>query len=239
MASPWCRLWADMPNDPKWRTIAKVSKQRIGDVIAVYCHMMTCASSQTNATERGRTVGWRDEDVANALDLETEQVAEIRAAMQDRVLDGDYLKGWDRRQSLREDEGAAGRGKAFREREKAAKLAAVEAMENATERKRTQANDKTPLEVEVEVDKKSSSKSRGERLAGDWHPSPEETAFCKAERPDLRPSEVAKRFFDYWIAQPGVKGRKTDWTATWRNWVRNEKQVSLAQQPVDNMKGVI
>lgn len=27
-------------------------------------------------------------------------------------------------------------------------------------------------------------------------------------------------FKDYWIAQPGQKGVKTDWLATWRNWCR-------------------
>jgi len=66
--------------------------------------------------------------------------------------------------------------------------------------------------------------SRGIRLPDDWHPSAEDTAFCKQNRPDLKPSEVAQRFYDHWIAQPGVKGRKVDWSATWRNWVRNEKQ---------------
>ena len=34
--------------------------------------------------------------------------------------------------------------------------------------------------------------------------------------------KVAAAFKDHWIAQPGVKGRKTDWEATWRNWVRKE-----------------
>lgn len=35
--------------------------------------------------------------------------------------------------------------------------------------------------------------------------------------------EEAARFRDYWIAQPGAKGRKLDWQATWRNWCRNAK----------------
>ena len=33
---------------------------------------------------------------------------------------------------------------------------------------------------------------------------------------------VFEKFRDYWIAQPGVKGRKSDWLATWRNWCRKE-----------------
>lgn len=34
------------------------------------------------------------------------------------------------------------------------------------------------------------------------------------------------KFRDYWIAQPGAKGRKLDWQATWRNWCRNAKPAS-------------
>jgi hypothetical protein len=33
------------------------------------------------------------------------------------------------------------------------------------------------------------------------------------------PGEHAK-FCDYWRAQAGAKGRKSDWPATWRNWMR-------------------
>ncbi len=129
MANQWLRLWHDMPTDPKWRTISKVSGQRIGDVIAVFNHLLVCAS---NATERGRTQSFNCEDVASALDLETEQVTAIIDAMQSRVLDGDRLKGWESRQVSRED-GSAERAKAWREAQKAKN----ERTPNATERKQT------------------------------------------------------------------------------------------------------
>lgn len=48
-------------------------------------------------------------------------------------------------------------------------------------------------------------------------------------RPDLNASAVrllADGFRDYWIAQPGAKGRKADWLATWRNWVRKDAEYS-------------
>jgi hypothetical protein len=32
-------------------------------------------------------------------------------------------------------------------------------------------------------------------------------------------TELAK-FRDYWPAKPGSAGRKLDWDATWRNWIR-------------------
>jgi hypothetical protein len=126
-----------MPNDPKWRTIARHSEQRIGDVLAVYVHMMTCASTQPNAAERGRTVGWVDEDIATALDLSTDQVIAIRSAMQGRVLDDDHLSGWEKRQPIREDETAAARAKAWREAQKPAESGDDQTQPNATERNRT------------------------------------------------------------------------------------------------------
>lgn len=72
---------------------------------------------------------------------------------------------------------------------------------------------------------------RASRLTDDWFPSDDDVSFCETERPDLKPGEVACRFRDYWIAQPGAKGRKVDWSATWRNWVRNEKKINGKQHP--------
>lgn len=157
--NPWFRVWGDMANDPKWRTIARTCEQKIGDVLSVYLHMMTLAS---NATERGRTQGFKDEDVATALDLRTDQVEAIRSAMQGRVLDGDYLTGWEKRQPLRED-GSAERGKQHREMEKLkkeldeVKKELMQTLENATEHKRTQS---TAREEKIREDKKEGQEQR-------------------------------------------------------------------------------
>lgn len=134
MANSWLRLWHDMPNDPKWRTIARVSKQSIPAVLSVYVHLLVIAS---NATERGRTQNVCSEDLASALDLEPEQVDAIMAAMQGRVLDGDMVSGWAKRQVERED-GSAERAKRWREAQKEAK----QTQANANERKRTPDKDK-------------------------------------------------------------------------------------------------
>lgn len=110
---PWFRLWNDMATDPKWRTIARASRQSISEVMAVAVHMLTHAS---NANVRGYIDGFEDEDVATALDLATEAVTAIRDAMQGRFLQGDQLLGWDKRQPKREDPGSTGRSIACRER---------------------------------------------------------------------------------------------------------------------------
>lgn len=36
-------------------------------------------------------------------------------------------------------------------------------------------------------------------------------------------------FADHWRAKPGADGRKADWLATWRNWVRRERDPPLGR----------
>jgi len=71
---------------------------------------------------------------------------------------------------------------------------------------------------------------RGSRLPADWEPSLEMLDWAQAERPDLDLGQTLEKFRDYWISQPGQKGVKTDWTATYRNWVRNEKPGARASK---------
>lgn len=59
----------------------------------------------------------------------------------------------------------------------------------------------------------------GSRISDDWTTSPDDIAFAKKHGID--PQTEAEKFRDYWRAQPGAKGRKSDWAATWRTWIRN------------------
>lgn len=68
------------------------------------------------------------------------------------------------------------------------------------------------------------------RLPADWMPSEIDVQFCKTNRPDLKPMDVADSFRDYWIAVPGAKGKKADWPATWRNWIRNQRQADMGRR---------
>jgi hypothetical protein len=62
----------------------------------------------------------------------------------------------------------------------------------------------------------------GRRLADDWCPSPEDQHF--ATDLGLNSDAVAAKFRDYWRSVSGAKATKTDWSATWRNWCRNESE---------------
>lgn len=65
-----------------------------------------------------------------------------------------------------------------------------------------------------------SSKARGTRLPDGWVPDDTLADWTRANAPAAANALEVDRFRDYWTAQPGAKGRKTDWAATWRNWAR-------------------
>ena len=68
---------------------------------------------------------------------------------------------------------------------------------------------------------KKNKNKLGSRLAQDWVLLKTWGEWAQKERPDIDVRKVAEQFKDHWIAQPGQKGVKLDWQATWRNWVRN------------------
>lgn len=62
------------------------------------------------------------------------------------------------------------------------------------------------------------SKKKGSRLPADWVP---DEVFARSQGLSAWETETeAEKFRDYWAAQPGQRGVKLDWDATWRNWVR-------------------
>ncbi len=73
--------------------------------------------------------------------------------------------------------------------------------------------------------------ARGARLPDDWTLPDDWLAWATGEGlPKPWAKAEADKFRDYWRAQPGVKGRKVDWQATWRNWCRNARD---RQKPRD------
>jgi hypothetical protein len=85
----------------------------------------------------------------------------------------------------------------------------------------------TQAEAEAEAEKivdaaPAKKAERGSRFAltqlpDDW------LSFVRKTRPDLDPQATFAMFRDYWTARPGKDGRKLDWAATWRNWVRAQR----------------
>lgn len=75
----------------------------------------------------------------------------------------------------------------------------------------------------------SSRAPRASRLPENWKLPEEWQAWALGERPDWTPAHaktVAEAFRDYWIGKGGADARKVNWEATWRNWVRREKDMA-------------
>jgi len=233
----WVRLWHDLPTDPKFRTIARVAKQPLSAVVAVYIFMLTDASA--NASERGRTKA-SDENVASALDLDDDAVAAIRDAMQGRVLDGSMISGWDKRQPKREDD-SADRAKAWREAKKT---------KEDDERTRTRPNAKKRPETDTDTEKKEkkerednppstasqsqtpkgakAKKAMGQKLPDDWQPSESHIALAASlgrNRDWLNDQADRMRGWAKANSHRPVTS-KSDWNAAFRNWLKNNHETA-------------
>ena len=222
----WFRWHHGSVTDPKFLLVARRAGSSLPDVLAVWAFLLEAASA---ATPRG-SYGVIDAEAVDCLfgfpntELRT---ADIIAALEARgmLADGRVVE-WEKRQAKREraDDNSTERVAAHRARKAGVTANHVEETPcNASNGSETPREEKSREEKEKKEPRSRAEAARATRLPADWHPSDEDVAFCKTERPDLRPSIVATTFFDYWIAQPGAKGRKVDWSATWRNWVRNEK----------------
>jgi hypothetical protein len=80
-----------------------------------------------------------------------------------------------------------------------------------------------PEPIRLDKSLKADTSQRGSRLPLDWSPSDVDKAYLRKKRPELELQAVSEGFRDYWHAKPGKEGRKLDWSAAWRTWVRNER----------------
>lgn len=229
MANSWLRLWHDMPNDPKWRTIARLSGQPVALVQATYLHLLVSAS-------QGVTRGHADvthEDLASALDVTDRDIEQILEAMQGRVLDGKKLTGWGNRQVKREDSGNPETGaKSARERKNAQRDRQRKAKENngchdesrnvTTDKdkdKDKDLKDKTTLSDRGRVDDFSppdpQTESEGDNLPGQAVPN------------DRPPPEATG---GDWLDDPGVK---FPMTADWQPSPDFQKRAALWNRALD------
>lgn len=203
--------------DPKFRVIARQAQNQPGVVVAVWAYLLELAGG---AKERGSIASY-DADVAEeALGFSASEIESIIAVMRAKgLIDGDLIARWKDRQNLTNAE----RAREWREQRKAAR----EQSEQADVREHTRAfanatdiqTDKTDRQTKKDIDGEGLSRdARASRLPEDWSPLPEIEISPEVEARE-RP-----RFADYWRAQPGAKGRKLDWQATWRNWCRKSME---------------
>lgn len=108
------------------------------------------------------------------------------------------------------------------------------------DKQRTESGQKTPnlgareekrREEEKAEEAPSAKSPRGTALPKDWELPGDWRTWAEGARPDVDVLTVADSFRDYWVAKPGKDGRKADWMATWRNWVRNQRSGGNGARP--------
>lgn len=85
--------------------------------------------------------------------------------------------------------------------------------------------------AESEPETKPRPRRLGSRLAPDWTPSAETVAWAR-DAGFADPLRHLAEFRDYWVAQPGARGTKADWDATYRNRLRQIADRGKAGGPV-------
>lgn len=73
--------------------------------------------------------------------------------------------------------------------------------------------------------------TRGRRIPDDFTVTPAMRSWAAQHAPGVDPDRTTERFCDYWRAKAGRDACKTDWVATWRNWMRSEHDRTPSARP--------
>lgn len=168
----------------------------------------------------------RDRKVGAKLGLGDRERDEVKRRLIDVSLVDESWQplGWDKRQFVSDaDPTATQRKQKQRDRERHAPVTrdknpvTDESRTSHTAQSQIQSTD-SDSEKNLEREARASRSARATRLPEDFELTPERRAIAETEKAD--PEREFAQFTDHFRAAPGVKGRKTDWDAAWRNWCR-------------------
>lgn len=206
----WFRFYNEALDDPKVQRLD-------GDTFKTWVNLL-CLCARHDGLPKSI------QDISFALRLDVHGCSTVLSRLADgglldRLHGGTHgmhygVHGWDKRQY--KSDTSTDRVKRFRKR-----------FSNVTE-----TVNETPPDTETETDTEKIQRRKkvialASRLPDDWQPSDADIDFAISHHVDYR--READIFRDYWIAQAGSKGSKTNWQSTWRNWVRRASERSAVQ----------
>jgi len=203
MANPWFRLYSEFAHDPKIQMLSEAMQRRYVMLLCLRC-------SETLET-------LHETEIAFQLRLSTEELDETKGLfISKNFIDKHWnLINWDKRQFVSDSSTM----RVARHREK--KKQGSNTDETLQEHPSNVVDTEADTDTDTDTDKKKNKNKLGSRLAQDWVLLKTWGEWAQKERPDIDVRKVAEQFKDHWIAQPGQRGVKLDWQATWRNWVRS------------------
>ncbi|WP_375669108.1 DUF1376 domain-containing protein [Bartonella sp. MR168JLCBS] len=113
----------------------------------------------------------------------------------------------------------------------------VAAVETTSEQITTGVDNQPPIHEQENVPKKAkrAQANRGCRLPDDFKPNLQ-YAIDKGLTHDEALLEV-ERFRNFWLAKSGANANKTDWPATWRNWIIHPEYGALSKKQTQTPRG--
>lgn len=215
MSNPWFRVYTEMVDDEKIRLLAFEDRWHY---VAILC----CKGKGIIDASPDLTMTMRKLSVKLGLTVREMETALGRLA-EVGLVDAKTAQplGWDSRQFISDT--STERVRAYRERMKRSGNVPVTAQDTDTDK-------------DTEQKQKPVRSPNGSRLPPDWTLPGDWRAWAEQERPDVDVIRESRVFADYWAGQAGAKGRKADWQATWRNWIRRAdgraRRSPNGQQPI-------
>ncbi len=201
----WFRFYSEFSSDPKVQSMTEPMQRRL---VMLFC--LRCGDV---------LVTFEEQDLAFALRVTEQELADTKELfIRKGFIDDTWrLCNWDKRQYV--SDSSTERTRAYRERIR------------TSQKRHSDGADTEQIQNRTDTDSEKKS------LSAPAKPSPNGTRFDFPEIPadwerfcislewdQTRIGSVFDSFGDYWRAQPGTKGRKSDWLATWRNWCRKEDE---------------
>lgn len=221
----WFRMWVDAMDDEKLKLLAFEDRWHF---VAILC------CKRKGILDAPDTDALRDRKVGAKLGLADRERDEARRRLIEvGLIDEQWQpKGWTKRQFISDaDPTALDRKHRQRLKKRHARVTGDnrdshapvtdESLEGHTAQSQI-----TDTESDTDSERKGSAEGKvraarstlATRLPADFGLTPERRAVAEAEKAD--PEREFAQFVDHFRAAPGVKGRKNDWDATWRNWCR-------------------
>lgn len=220
MANQWFRMYAEFSSDPKVQMMSEAMQRRL---VMLFC--MRCGDV---------TVTLSDEEIAFQLRISPEDLAETKELFQRKgFIDSAWnITNWEKRQFA--SDSSSERTRAYRERQKnkpvtshVTKSDALEQNRTDTEQNREESGAPSPKADTGNPTSGTSVASRsptGSRLPTDWVPSTDLITWALENGNGIDVGREAEKFRDHWAGKAGKDGRKADWPATWRNWIRRASE---------------
>lgn len=203
----------DWVKDPDLRRCSKAAK---GVWVDMLCLMFECENRGVLATDDRP---WSDQEIAGAVGGDIAENLSCIAELLDKGVASRNKFGsiFSRRMTRDERERQETKGRVRRYRKRSCNGDVTAKYEDENE------EEKEVLILEVQDQNQNPQQKRkdrtGTRIPTGYKVSDEMRHFAQLNHlpdPDLHVAE----FIDYWAAQPGQKGVKVDWDATFRNWLR-------------------